>query len=55
MLFGLLTYERQKRLIKGSTFRFFRELSKVKDNQRSLVIVTHGFIELLVSQASFCF
>lgn len=28
---------------------FFRELKKVADNQRSLVIVTHGFIELLIN------
>jgi len=30
-------------------FEFFRELSKVQDNQRLLVIVTHGFIELLIN------
>jgi hypothetical protein len=28
---------------------FFKELKKVSDNQRSLVIITHGFIELLVN------
>ena len=28
--------------------RFFNELSKVRDNQRSLVLITNGFLELLV-------
>jgi hypothetical protein len=28
--------------------RFFRELSKVKESHRSLVLVTNGFLELLV-------
>jgi hypothetical protein len=39
----------RKDLSKDPLVAFFRELSKVKDNQRSLVIVTHGFIELLVN------
>ena len=30
-------------------FDFYKELSKVEDNQRSLVIITHGFIELLIN------
>lgn len=30
-------------------FLFFREIKKVSDNQRSLVIITHGFIELLIN------
>lgn len=29
--------------------RFFRELDRVKDDQRLLVIVSHGFLELLVN------
>ena len=28
---------------------FHKELRKVKDNDRSLVIITHGFIELLIN------
>jgi hypothetical protein len=39
----------KKDLSQDPLFALFRELSKVKDNQRSLVIVTHGFIELLVN------
>ena len=28
---------------------FFNELHKVEDNDRSLVVVSHGFIELLIN------
>jgi hypothetical protein len=28
---------------------FFHELTKVRDSQRSLVIITHGFVELLLN------
>jgi len=30
-------------------FAFFKELNKMSDNQRLLVIVTHGFVELLLN------
>jgi len=28
---------------------FYKELEKVRDNQRSLVIISHGFIELILN------
>lgn len=41
--------EESKKQSKDDQFdRFFNELSKVRDNQRSLVLITHGFLELLV-------
>ena len=39
----------EKDLSNDPLIAFFRELKKVEDNQRSLVIVTHGFIELLIN------
>lgn len=33
----------------GTLSAFFRELASVRDNQRLLVIVTHGFVELFLN------
>jgi len=39
----------KKRIEDAIVTQIFMELSVVKDNTRSLVLVTHGFIELLVN------
>jgi hypothetical protein len=36
-------------LLKDPLPLFFQEVKKVSDNQRSIVIITHGFIELLIN------
>ncbi len=43
---GLLSSELKEDML----FRVFRELSIVKDNTRLLVLVTNGFMELLINR-----